>query len=103
MDKKFHLREQIIFHNFNIIHTKNKHNFNIIIDGDNVIVLMSCEVSSVCRTLHYICRGPRFEPRSSHLSILRLKFLAIRLHDKKKYLCLPRHFRMLPKNLILLF
>jgi hypothetical protein len=84
MDKKFHLREQIIFHNFNIIHTKNKHNFNIIIDGDNVIVLMSCELSSICRTLHYICRGPRFELWSFHLFTLRVKFLTTRLFNKKK-------------------
>jgi hypothetical protein len=34
--------------------------------------------------LHYICRGPEFEPRSSHLSILRVEYLAIRLLNQKK-------------------
>jgi hypothetical protein len=35
-------------------------------------------------TLYYICKGPKFELRSSHLSTLRVEFLAIRLLDKKK-------------------
>jgi hypothetical protein len=42
------------------------------------------EFSSIGRTIHYICRGPRFEPRSSYLSILRVEFLATRLLDQKK-------------------
>jgi hypothetical protein len=34
--------------------------------------------------LHYICKGPGFELWSSHLSTLRVEFLATRLLDKKK-------------------
>jgi hypothetical protein len=45
---------------------------------------MSRKLNSISRTLHYICRGPWFEPLSSHLSTLRVKFLATRLFDKKK-------------------
>jgi hypothetical protein len=33
---------------------------------------------------HFICRGPGFEPRPSHLTTLKVEFLATRLHDKKK-------------------
>jgi hypothetical protein len=33
---------------------------------------------------HIICRGPGFEPQSSHLSTLRLEFQATRVLDKKK-------------------
>jgi hypothetical protein len=32
--------------------------------------------------LHFICRELRFEPRSSHLSTLRVKFLVTRLLDQ---------------------
>jgi hypothetical protein len=32
--------------------------------------------------LHFICREPRFEPRSFHLSTLRVKFLVTRLLDQ---------------------
>jgi hypothetical protein len=31
-----------------------------------------------------ICRGLKFEPRSSHLSTLKVKFLATKLLDKEK-------------------
>jgi hypothetical protein len=40
-------------------------------------------------TLHYICKGPEFEPWSFHLSTLRIKFLTTRLLDKKNiYICI---------------
>jgi hypothetical protein len=35
-------------------------------------------------TLHYICRGLRFEPRSTYLSTLNMKFLTGRLYEQKK-------------------
>jgi hypothetical protein len=37
---------------------------------------MSCELNKIGRTLNYICREPEFESQSSHLSILRVKFVA---------------------------
>jgi hypothetical protein len=43
-----------------------------------------CELSSVGWTMYYICRGPGFEPGSSHLSTLRVEFRATRLLNKKK-------------------
>jgi hypothetical protein len=45
---------------------------------------MSHELDSIGWTLHYICRGPGFEPWSSHLFTLRVEFQATRLLDKKK-------------------
>jgi hypothetical protein len=37
---------------------------------------MSRELSSVSKTLNYICRGLRFEPHAFHLSTLNVEFLA---------------------------
>jgi hypothetical protein len=45
---------------------------------------LSRELISIGRTLHYISRGPGCEPWSSHLSTLRVQFLATKLLDKKK-------------------
>jgi hypothetical protein len=46
--------------------------------------LKSRKPNLIGRTLHYICRGPRFELWSFHLFILRVKFLTTRLFNKKK-------------------
>jgi hypothetical protein len=35
--------------------------------------------------MHYICRGFEFEPQSSHLSILNVKFQTTKLQKKKKF------------------
>jgi hypothetical protein len=43
----------------------------------------SRELSSIGRTLHYVCSGSWFEPRSSYLSTLNVVFIATRLLDKK--------------------
>jgi hypothetical protein len=47
-------------------------------------IVWSRELSSVGWTLYYICRRPGFEPRSSHLSTIRLEFIVIRLLDQKR-------------------
>jgi hypothetical protein len=47
-------------------------------------ILSSREFSSVGRDMHYICRCLGFEPQSSHLSNLRVKFLVTGYLTKKE-------------------
>jgi hypothetical protein len=50
----------------------------------DLIVYCPMSLPQLVGELHYICRGLRFEPRPSHFSTLRVKFLATRLLNKKK-------------------
>jgi hypothetical protein len=46
--------------------------------------LPTMNLAQLIGQLHYINRGSGFEPRSSHLSTLRVEFLATKLLDQKK-------------------
>jgi hypothetical protein len=60
------------------------YNFYVLIYFHRYEYILTREHNSVDRTLYYICRRPKFEFRSFHLSTLKVEFLATKLFNKKK-------------------